>query len=221
MTSSKSTVTVTFIDDATGESIRVAEIPPYDLPESFEPRTTIDIGDTKWTVVEASPLTRAEYLISKALTLRLSRVEPLGSREIFFSLPSICDPIPGISDEPNDGTEFIIADDDWRQFEFVSSALSDEVDEEIAQIRLIHQNASAKVGWREIHVRKEPSAPLVCTLTLDDLARRLNAPEPGGVTYQGARTRIQDGYSLIIKDGVTVYGVAPNRSVEVIALNQY
>jgi hypothetical protein len=42
-----------------------------------------------------------------------------------------------------------------------------------------------------------------------------------GVTYQGAQTQIADGYSLTTHDGVSIYGVAPNGNVQVIALAQY
>ena len=54
-------VEVTFIDDATGEPFGVTQIPPDDLPESFELDTTLHIGDDDWSVVDAQPSTRAEY----------------------------------------------------------------------------------------------------------------------------------------------------------------
>ncbi len=217
-----SKVKVTFIDEATGESFGITQMPTADLPESFELDTTLHLGDEDWSVVDAQPRTRAEYAKSKTLTLRLRRIEMMDPRNILYSLPSICDAIPAINDEPLSGGEFELAEDDWRQFEFVSNELAREVDEEIAKIRLIHENAAAEVGWREIHVRTKPEVPLVCNLVLADLANALNvSTESAGVTYQGAQSRITDGYSFTTNDGLSVYGVAPNGNIQVIAFGQY
>ncbi|HLG15955.1 MAG TPA: hypothetical protein VJH03_15835 [Blastocatellia bacterium] len=215
-------VKVNLIDDTTGESLGIAELPPADLPESFALDTTLHLGDDDWRVVDASPKTRDEYAESKALTLRLRRIERSDPRNVLYSLPSICDAIPALNDQPLSGTELVLAEDDWRQFELVSGALAREVDGEIAKIRLIHENAAAGVGWNEIHVRTKPEAPLVCNLTFADLARALNvSAELNGVTYHGASSRIGDGYSLTTKDGLTLYGVAPNGNVKVIAFGHY
>jgi hypothetical protein len=216
-----SKVRVTFIDDATGNSFAVTDLPPTDLPETFELDTTLHLGNEDWTVVAASPMTRAEYAKSKTLTLRLRRVQLMDPREILFSLPSICDAIPGVSIQPLTGGEFALAEDDWRQLEFVSRELAGEADEEIAKIRLIHENASVEgVGWKEIHIRTKPEIPIARNLTLAGLAKALNVlPEPGGVTYHGAQARITDGYSLRI-GGLILYGVAPGGVVQVIALSE-
>jgi hypothetical protein len=214
-------VKVNFIDDASGKSIGVADIASSDLPESFELATALHIGDDEWSVVDASPRTRADYAKFGALTLRLHRIQRIDPREILFTLPSICDAIPGVGDQPIDGTELVLAEDDWRQFELVSSALRSEVDEEIFKIRLIHENGTAKVGWREVHVRTKPESPLVCRLTLDNLARCLDVSAQSGLAYRGARWRIPNGYSLTTKDGPSIYGVTANGNVGEIALSQY
>jgi hypothetical protein len=216
-----SKVRVTFIDDATGNSFAVTDLPPTDLPETFELDTTLHLGAEDWSVVAASPMTRAQYAKSKALTLRLRRVQFMDPREILFSLPSICKAIPGVSNQPLSGSEFALAEDDWRQLEFVSRELAGEMDEEIAKIRLIHENASVKgVGWKEIHVRTKPEIPIARNLTLADLTKSLNLPgEPGGITYHEAQSRIADGYSLRTSEGLTIYGVAPAGNVQVIALS--
>ncbi len=216
-----SKVVVTFIDDATGESLAVTEMPSANLPKSFEIDTTLHLGDDDWSVVDAQPKTRAEYAKSKTLTLRLRRIELMDPGNLLYSLPSICDAIPTINDQPLSGKEFLLAEDDWRQFEFVSNNLAFEVDDEIAKIRLIHETAAAEVGWREIHVRSQPELPLVCDLQLADLASSLNISATSvGVTYRGARSPITDGYAFTAAH-LTVYGVAPNGKVLTIALDQY
>jgi hypothetical protein len=217
----RSKVEVTLIDDATGVSIGVTQLPPDALPETFELDTTLHLGDEDWSVVDAQPPTRAQYAKSKTLTLRLRRIEKIDPSKILFGLPSICDFIPPVNDQPLAGGEFVLAEDDWRQFEFVSRELANVVDEEIARIRRIHETAAAEVGWREIHVRSRPERPLLCTITFAELSECLNVPTRHGVTYQGAQTQVADGYSLTTADGMSVYGVAPNGNIQVIALAQY
>jgi hypothetical protein len=133
-----SKVKVTFIDDSTGKLIGITEMPPSDLPESFEIDTTLHLGKDDWSVVAAQPTNRTEYAKSKSLTLRLRRIELIDPSKILFSLPSICDMIPGLSDQALSGDEFVLAEDDWRQFELVSNDLGSVVDAEIEKIRVIH-----------------------------------------------------------------------------------
>ena len=72
---------------------------------------------------------------TKLLTLRIRRIEKIDPRQILFSLPSICDFIPLQADRPLAGGELVIAEDAWRQLEFVSHELAKEADDEIASIR--------------------------------------------------------------------------------------
>ena len=216
-----SKVKVTFVDDATGEPIGVTEMPPADLPESFEIGTTLNLGNEDWSVVDAQPKTRAEYAESKALTLRLRRIEMIDPGDILYSLPSICDAIPSLNNQPLSGNEFVLAEDDWRQFELVSTDLAKEVDDEIEKIRLIHENSSTDVGWREIHVRSKPELPIACALGLGDFCNAMHLPNPPhGVTYHGAQSQIADGYAFTT-NGLTVYGVAQRSEVQTIAFDQY
>jgi hypothetical protein len=218
----RSKVKVIFIDDTTGERFSVAKLQPADLPESFELQTTLHLGDEDWSVVDALPKSRAEYSKSNVLTLRLRRIKRIDPGSILYSLPSICEAIPAVSDQPLSGAELVLAEDDWRQLELVSNRLAGEVDEEIANIRLIHENAAAEVGWYEMYVRTKPEPPLDCNVTLSDIACAVNASaQSNGVTYRGATSRIADGYSLTTEDGMTIYGVAPYGNVRVIAFDQY
>ena len=214
-------VEVTLIDDVSGETMGVTQLSAEDLPESFDPNTTLHLGQEDWSVVDAKPTTRAQCAESGALVLRLRRIEKIDPGNVVYSLPSICDWIPPLSEEPLTGEEFLLADDDWRQFEFVSQELAEEVDEEIEKIRWIHENAAGQVGWRKIHLRKKPQPPLVREKALTDLATALRVATPSGVTYRGAQARIVDGYSITSDGGFTVYGVAPEGNVQVMALGQY
>lgn len=78
-------VLVTLIDDATGATFATSNMPPADLPESFETETTLHLGEADWSVVHAEPQTRQEYTKSGSLTLRLRKVEKIATEAISFS----------------------------------------------------------------------------------------------------------------------------------------
>lgn len=216
-----SKIDVTFIDDATGSTIAVTKMPPNQLPESFQIATTMNIGNDQWSVMSAAPMTRDEFAKTKRLTLHLRRITTLPAGDIAFSLPTICDAIPATGNHPLTGTEFIIGDDDWRQFELVSRVLQAEIAEEIAAIRLIHENFKAKHGWTKIHVRAKAENPVIAEITLPELERAMQAGALRGVAYRGAASQIADGYAFSLDECVTVYGIAPHGRVQTIAFDQY
>ena len=78
-------VQVTLIDDATGAAFATTNMPPADLPESFEIATTLHLNDADWSVVHAEPRTRKEYAKPGSLTLRLRKVEMIATEAIAFS----------------------------------------------------------------------------------------------------------------------------------------
>jgi hypothetical protein len=137
-----------------------------------------------------------------------------------FTTPTFFDPLPALDGAPLDGNELVLPfDDEWRQVEFVSRQLGDVVLEEIAQILRIHETASEGLGgWRDVHIRTRPKVPLLCKLTLDELAAALHVTAVSGVTYWGAQGRCVNGYSLTAPDGLKLYGLAPRGKVEVMAL---
>jgi hypothetical protein len=214
-------IAVTLIDDVTNEPIGVTKMLPADLPETFERETTLHIGDVDWSVVNATPKTRPEYSKSGTLTLRLRRIEKADLRNILYSLPSICDSIPPLGNEPLSGNECLLAEDDWRQFEMVAQQFTAEADAEIEAIRRIHEQASAEVGSREIHVRRRPDPPIAGALTLRDVSRAFGAEIAfGGVSYHGAGARIESGYSFTAPDGLRCYGLAQGGRVTVFGIAQ-
>jgi hypothetical protein len=221
MTSFSLNIEVTFIDDLTGEAIGLTQVPANNLPDSFERDTTINLSGADWNVLNAKPKTRAQYTKSKTLILWIRRIESIDPHDILYSLPSICDAIPEVNDRAVSGSELTLAEDDWRQLELISHKLADKVDKEIAKIRLIHENATVGVGWRAIHIRKKPEIPIASNIALTHLATMLkvSAKSPG-ITYHGSQSQITAGYSFKLNDDFSVYGVAPNGKVQVVAIGQ-
>jgi hypothetical protein len=210
-------VKVILIDDATGSTFATTEMPPADLPETFEIATTLHLGAADWSVVNAAPATRREYSKSGRLTLRLRRVVKVDPSKVLFSLPSICDRIPPVGDGTLSGDECILAEDDWRQFELVSRQFAAETDEEIEAIRRIHERERAEVGWRNLHVRRRPDPPIRGALTLKDVDRAFGGGiKFQGITYRGARSPIVSGYSFRAADGLHCYGTEEGGRVTVL-----
>jgi hypothetical protein len=221
MTSFSLNIEVTFIDELTDESLGVTQIPANNLPDSFERDTTINLSGADWNVLNARPKTRAQYTKSKQLILWIRRIEIVNPNNILYSLPSICDLVPAIGNRSLSGSELMIAEDDWRQFELISHQLADKVDKEIAKIQHIQANSIDGVGWREIHIRKKPEIPIASNIALTYLASMLKvAAKSAGITYDGSQSPINEGYSFQLNDDFSVYGIAPNGKVQVIAIGQ-
>jgi hypothetical protein len=177
-------VRVNLIDVVTSQPLATLEMPPSELPESFELETTLHLGGADWTVMSAKPATRAEYTKSGALTVHLRRLEKVDLSDLLYGLPSICDRLPAVAGK-SAGVGCVLAEDDWRQLELVTRSFSAQSDAEIASIRSIHQHSGATVGWRNLHVRKQPDPPIASTLTLDDIDRAFGGPSFQDVILAG------------------------------------
>ena len=144
MTSFSLNIEVTFIDELTEESLGVTQIAANNLPDIFETDTIINLSGVDWNVLNSRPKTRAQYTKSKQLILWIRRVEEISDRDILYNLPSICKKFPEVTDRSLTGTELILAEDDWRQFEFISHPFADKVDKEINSN--CRQSSSARIN---------------------------------------------------------------------------
>lgn len=207
-------VAVTFIDDASGETFARSDMQPENLPETFAKQTTLHLGDEDWSVVDAVPQTRAEYVKSGALTLRLRRVLKMNPADILFSLPTICDQIEKCSEEPLTGDELVLLEDDWRQFEFVSHSLAATVEEEIVKIREIYKSQKVGPGFRKLHLRQKLYPPIITSITLADIDAAFgNSLAFSGVCYKGALSPIQSAFSFKTPGGMHSYGMVNGDNV--------
>ncbi|MCY7366645.1 MAG: hypothetical protein LH474_00635 [Chamaesiphon sp.] len=221
MTSFSLNIEVTFIDELTDESLGVTQIAANNLPDIFEQDTTINLSGVDWNVLNSRPKTRAQYTKSKQLILWIQRVEEISDSDILYNLPSICKKFPEVNDRSLTGTELILAEDDWRQFEFISNTFADKVDKEIFKIQRIHDHAKDGSGWRELHMRSKPEIPISNNIALTYLASMLQVPaKSAGITYDGSQSPIKDGYSFTLNDDFSVYGIAPKGKIQVIAIGQ-
>lgn len=212
-------VKTTFIDDETGSTIGVTRMVAEDLPETFEVRTTMHIGDVEWEVVSAIPQTRTQYAKSRCLTVRLRKIEWIDPASILYSLPSICDGIPGLGDKPVSTDDCVLHEDDWRQLELVARQHAEDIEEEMLAIRQIHEHHSVGDGWNHVHCRSKPDPPIPASFDVQDICRFLGSNAPiRGVTYTGAQKTIATGFSIMPCSGLTLYGLSRNDGVTVLGI---
>jgi hypothetical protein len=214
-------VEVTFVDAASGAVIAGSKMEPEQLPETFLVDTTLHLGDEDWTVLRADPPTRAEFSKTRRLVLTLQRVEQttmMDPRQILFSLPTLNDRLPD-DGEPADGSEAVLAEDDWRQVELVSAGLRAAVDEEIRAITAIHESHRRGPGFDEIHVRGRIEHPLGGGLPPDAL-HSLGLGAPRALRLDRHGDRVRGGFAHLLAAGDwLLYGVAGEGAVTVLGLH--
>lgn len=175
------TVSVEFVDASSGEVFARTRMPADQLPPSFAPDTTVDIAGNAWSVVRADPPTAAEFSAAGRLVLTLHRIERVSPHDMLYSLSTICDTVPAADPHAPRYNHLALHEDDWRQVELVSAGLDGVVQAEIAAIRLIFMDQAVAgpdgrvVGFRRLHVRAEPAAPLACVLPAAELPHLLPA----------------------------------------------
>jgi hypothetical protein len=198
-------IRVVFVDAASGAEFGRAGIAPDELPETFGPGTTLMLGGDDYVVEQAEP---AGFRAAGALTLTLRRVEAVDPQELLFSLPTICDTVPAAEQLGE------LHEDDWRQIEFVAEGLRDVVETEFGAIRAIYEHEAefdaddSLTGFRRLHVREHPAAPLPGPVSRERLLALLPAGEhtdgPGSFARTIGPVLV---YGLSDADAVTVLGV--------------
>jgi len=215
-------VKVTFVDDGTGAEIAASEVPLEQLPESFALETEVTVGGASFVVTGAEPQTKAEFAGTGRLTVTLRRIERIDPRQLLYSLPSICgSALPETAEGPAGNDLLVLHEDDWRQHELVARALHPEIAEELAAIRRIHAEASAQVGWREIHVRERIERPLPPGLTWQDVAGRLGPHEAlDGVAFGGRDRPVRGAVGARLPDEVVLWGVEQGGELTVLCVER-
>jgi hypothetical protein len=218
-------IRVLFVDAASGAGLGRAEMPADQLPGSFEARTTLQLGGQDWEVVTADPMTRAgfERTGELRLTLRRITVHSVPAGDVLFSLPTICDEVPGIAPGTSKLGKRVLElhEDDWRQVELVACSHRQEIDACLAEIERVHAEARTPQGFfRRLHVRKEVAGPLEgCHLPLAMLSGYFPSLTPlEGLAYRDVAGLVGGGFGLESESGLRLYGVERGRVVTVLGL---
>lgn len=214
-------IKVTYIDKNTGKVIARFKQSLEELPESFSHETTLHTPDGDWRIVSADPVDRAQIAKAGRLTLRMFRIVYDSLENVLFSLPSICDRVPGPCPTPVTGAECILHEDDWRQFELVANENSIAIKEQFAAIRKIHEDHSAEIGWEKVHNRTAPDPPIPGSFTIQRLQQVLGEKfERAGVTFIGEKFQMNGGFSLKIEGEIALYGELQDDNVIVLGISE-
>jgi len=213
----RSKIQVEFIDYKTGALIGKSAMKPEQLPETFELQTTFTLADQEWTVIEANPVHSKDFTVTKSLKLRLQRVEMLNPKDILYTLPTISNEFPGISNTKGfDKFLTTLYEDDWRQREFLNKSAFPLVEIEINGIKGIWKSHNKKVddnlnAFDSIHVRSTIGLPDL-HVDLAEIQRLLKTNEIGSafIERQGF---IENGFSLKTQN-TTYAGVVLNNLVK-------
>lgn len=146
------------------------------------------------------------------------------SKTIYFTLATINDALPAIDPAAKPApTDFIIHEDDWRQFEVISRSLDGDIKEEISGVRRIFKEKSKPAGeyrvFSEIHIRKRIGRPLPTPLAWAELLAAVGA-QPASVSRVGLSGQglVNNGFSVQI-GRLTVFGVKHGGNVDVLCLD--
>ena len=216
----RKTVHVTFVDESSGKTFVVPDMPPDQLPETFEGReTTMHVGDVNYSVVGADPPTRAEFTRTGKLALRVLPVTMMNPADVLFSLATIGDELPATTGPAADEA-LALHEDDWRQMEFVAAGLSEAVEREFAAIRAVYESRGDAPGFKTLHVRKEVPRPLGEGIPAAGLAAWLGAEAESEVAirFGNVRARVAGGFAFRLRTGGWAYGVRECDRVVVLGL---
>ncbi len=207
------TVEVFFVDATTGKVFAQASMPPESLPETFARDTTLNLAGQDWRVVKAEPITAKEFTRTGKLVLTLEKVMTMPARNILYTLPTICDEMPGIAQGTTKQGKnvFEMHEDDWRQIELVSHSYLEMINSQFSEIVRIFKDHGVRgdkfLGFRDIYVRKGIRTPIQTQFALSELYAvfPVSRSDYDGIAYRQADGLITGGFAFKI-DPLTVYG---------------
>jgi hypothetical protein len=217
------TVSVEFVDAASGVVFARSDLPEGHLPDSFAPQTTLHLGDDPWLVEHAEPSSAAELVASGRLVLTVRRLTTVSPHDVLYSLPTICHALPAVGPATMSVDCLELHEDDWRQVELVARSQATAVNAELDAIQVVYEQYGIRdsggrlVGFNKIHVR--PIVPLLEPVSRQRLRDLLASPgrEYGGVRLRDSAEVAVGSFALGV-GRLVWYGVAERDSVTVLGL---
>ena len=124
------------IERESAATIAESDVPLESLPQSFaRMATTLQVGAAQYQVVQAEPATREAIAQSGTVRLTVRKVDAAEPKKLFkcATVEDITAPAGPVSAAAK-GDPIFIAEDEYRQVEYVHSSLMSEIDLEIAEI---------------------------------------------------------------------------------------
>lgn len=216
---------VEFVDAASGAVIAYTEMPLFQLPESFGPGATMNVGGMPWVVQRAEPAHSMDFRRTGRLRLemRMPGVADSNPDEVVYAFPTIEDTIPGIDPDGHvhGRMPLQISEDDWRQIEFVGFKWEFRIEPEMEQIKSIIRDNRTPRGFNSLHMRGSIPRPLdgVYT-TLDEIIATFGRGTRvyDGVAYRGAEGMVYGGFAILTPAMLHVYGCHDTTGVQALCL---
>jgi len=203
---------VTFVNAATGEVLGEADLPDEQLPESFAKPTTMHLPDGDWHVERAEP---PEFRVAGSLRLTLRKIESIDPAKLLYSLPTIDNALPPLTDGDADAA-FRMHEDDWRQVELVARRFKEEIESELAAIRAVRAERKG-VAFPRIHLRRRIPNPLDGVVLRLEEVRTAFSGVVQGLTLRDCDGVIDGGFAIAIEGGI-LYGREERGHVAVLGL---
>ncbi len=215
-------IKVQFIDSSSGKVIGISEMPPEQLPETFELQTTMHLNDEDWSIEEAIPAHSKDFLQSKSLTLKMRKVEKMNPNDIWFTTPTISNEFPQTEPQTKE-TDFdiIIHEDDYRQKEFLNTSALPKIEEEFRAIKEVWTNHSKKSDeytlFKNCHTRKTIGLANL-SINFNELQNSLNSNSIGQVIINGEI--LSNGFGLKTEN-TTYFGTLNDGKVIELCISQW
>ncbi len=205
-------IKVTFIDNSNGETIGVTELTSEQLPKTFAQQTTMHILEDDWNVEEAIPENSEDFIKSGELILKMRKIEHMNPNDIWFSLPTLEDNLPKMTNQPIFRDFAIqIHHDDWLQQEFISKENSMYIDDLLIKIEESAKECDDTgeiTIYKNCFVREFPTEKITQKIHLSDIQKKLDAKEIGSLSF--GDDNFAENVFVIAAFGTYFYGELDN-----------
>ena len=206
----KEIIRVQFIESGQENAFAASEVPIEQLPDTFEINTTLSIAGDEWSVVSAVPPRKAEFRKTGSLIITLAKYEvtQIDPAKILYSLPTISSDLPGVEAADSLENVLVVYEDDWRQFEFLSVRLENEIRQELEDILNIYQTQHDGSGFKQLHVRRRVDIPLPeKSLSLAELDNVFSLEKTyDGIAFSNAAATVVNGFARQTVSGWIFWG---------------
>lgn len=221
----KNKIKVHFYEVGQSKAFAVSNVPIDQLPETFEIDTTMHIGDDDWQVSDAQPSHKEEFRKTGSLNLFLRKQEivHMDPNDILYSLPTISNDFAEVENAKTLENVVVLAEDDWRQFEFLSIQYENEIENDLKGVLDIHKNHKEGIGFKEIYVRKVITKPLLAvSLSLEEVKNHFKVKhEYSGVAFNNAAATIVNGFAFLTRSNWLLWGqVNTNNEIKFINISR-
>lgn len=206
-------IRVEFREAISDDIVIVTHIESDELPETFNPHTTLDLGVGLFEVVRAEPLHRALFIQSKELKLWLKRKERPESEEAkasgseqLFAPPTKHGELPPtrpVDPLDEDLDLLLMYEEDWRQNELIAAAHHARVGLEFDRIALTMPGLT--------HTRATLGSPLErLSLSVEQLLLALDGERFDGVALchgeHDPEREVCAGFAIESSEATILYG---------------